>query len=328
MHGGSGKSIRNSLMDRRTLLLTLMTLAYSLGQPHILVLFADDMGYGDVGFTGSPTTQTPNLDRLAGEGVIFTQWYSSSPICSASRAALLTGRLPVRAGVAGETWKACSTFTQGAVGGLPLNETTFGTALQSTGLYRTEMIGKWHLGQQEVFSPVNHGFDHFFGIPFSHDMGCSWWKPECSEPWATMPLPLLNKTTIVEQPVDLSTLDSRYNDHAKDLIRWAGAQTLQGQDQDRREGPKHLLLYYAFQHVHYPMYCVQVDCTELSARGSFGAQVQALDDAVGDLMHVVQDLGMDEEMLVFFTSDNGPWLEQMQEGGTTAYFRGGKYDTW
>ena len=333
--GRKGNWIPTCSMDGRLLVTFAATLAACLGQPslvppHILVLFADDMGYGDVGFTGSPTTQTPNLDRLAEEGVMFTQWYSGAPICSASRAALLTGRLPVRAGVAGETWKACSTFTQGALGGLPSNETTFGSVLQSTGLYRTEMIGKWHLGQRDMFLPVNHGFDHSLGIPFSHDMGCSWWKPNCTEPFATMPLPLLNETTIVEQPVDLSTLDRRYNDHALDLIRWAArAQETQTQGQGQRpEGASRMLLYYAFQHVHYPMYCVEADCTQLSARGSFGAQVQALDASVGELVGLLEDLGMDENTLIFFSSDNGPWLQQLQEAGTTAYFRGGKYDTW
>ena len=185
--------------------------------PNFLILFADDMGYGDLSFNGHPTIHTPNLDKLAYEGMRFTQWYSAFHVCSPSRAAMLTGRLPVRSGMAG-TWSG-GVLSADAVGGLPLNETTFAEALKDVG-YMTKCIGKWHLGQRHEFLPYFQGFDEYFGIPYSVDMGYSVWDSGNQ----IDVLPLIDNTTIIEQPVDLSKLSEKYAQQAIDFISNATAQ--------------------------------------------------------------------------------------------------------
>ena len=142
-------------------------------RPNFLILFADDMGYGDMSGSGHPTISTPNLDRFASEGMRFTTWYSGFHVCTPSRASMLTGRLPVRSGLAGSKWTG-GVLMFDAVGGLPQNETTFASRLRDVG-YSTLAIGKWHLGQQEKFLPTSHGFDEYFGVPYSVDMGNSAW---------------------------------------------------------------------------------------------------------------------------------------------------------
>ena len=154
-----------------------LTVAAASKKPNVVIIFADDMGYADTSHSGNPTIMTPNLDKFAAEGMRFTQWYSAFHVCSPSRAAMLTGRIPVRSGCAGNGWTG-GVFTDDAVGGLPLNETTFAEILGPQG-YATMAIGKWHLGQQAKFLPTAQGFDEYFGIPFSVDMGHSpWYTPE------------------------------------------------------------------------------------------------------------------------------------------------------
>ena len=153
---------------------TVDTERYKGTKPNVLILFADDLGYGDLSDYGHPTTSTPNLDSLANKGVKFTQWYSGFHVCSPSRGSMMTGRLPIRTGTAGEAWFG-GVFNADAVGGLPTNETTIAKALKSAG-YATKAVGKWHLGQQPKFLPIAHGFDEYYGIPYSDDMGPSaWW---------------------------------------------------------------------------------------------------------------------------------------------------------
>ena len=178
--------------------------------PNFLILFADDMGYGDPSYTNHPTISTPNIDKLAFEGIRFTQWYSAFHVCSPSRAAMLTGRLPVRSGMAGP-WTG-GVLSADAVGGLPDNETTFAQILKKVG-YMTKAIGKWHLGQRYKYLPYFRGFDEYFGIPYSVDMGNTPWHPQ-----GTDVLPLIDNTSIIEQPVDLSKLSEKYAQHAIDFI--------------------------------------------------------------------------------------------------------------
>merc|ERR1719295_803579 len=186
--------------------------------PNFVIFFVDDMGYGDVGFTGHPNINTPNIDQLASEGMVLSTWYTGQPVCSPSRAAMLTGRYPVRSGCAGG-WSG-GVFGDAAVGGLPTNETTFAAVLGQAG-YASKMIGKWHLGQREQFQPQNHGFDESFWIPYSVDMGTSAWLPSQVSYYA--PLPLLNGSTVLQQPVDLSTVSSLYIEEATKFIETQAA---------------------------------------------------------------------------------------------------------
>lgn len=280
-------------------------------KPNILIIFADDMGYGDSSYAGHPTILTPNLDKLAAEGTRFTQWYSAFHVCSPSRAAMLTGRLPTRSGCAGNSWTG-GVFSNDAVGGLPENEITFADILGSQG-YASLAIGKWHLGQQPKFLPTSHGFDEYFGIPYSVDMAKSAWDDNAFG--AQVPLPLLHNLTVIEQPVDLNTLDERYAAKAVQFIKRNAAQQ------------KPFLLYFACNHVHVPDYASKSFCNE-SKRGRFGDAIAEMDASIGTLMKGLKESGADEDTLVFFTSDNGPWLIQKLSGGSAGPFFEGKTTTW
>eukprot|EP01064_Diplonema_japonicum_P006686 TRINITY_DN14529_c0_g1_i1.p1 TRINITY_DN14529_c0_g1~~TRINITY_DN14529_c0_g1_i1.p1 ORF type:complete len:560 (+),score=144.72 TRINITY_DN14529_c0_g1_i1:84-1682(+) len=281
-------------------------------RPNFLILFADDMGYGDPSVYGNPTVGTPGIDKLASEGVRFTQWYSGFHVCSPSRASMLTGRLPIRSGCAG-TGPLGGVFRADAVGGLPTNETTFANLLGPAG-YRSLAIGKWHVGQREEYLPTNRGFDEYYGVPYSVDMGISPWRNGKDEP-GERALPLLHNTTIIEQPCDLETLTQRYADKADDFLTKAAA--------DKAS----FFLYLAWSHVHVPNFCSQKHCGT-SRRGRFGDAMAELDDGVSQVMASLQKNGLDENTVVFFSSDNGPWLIQKLEGGSAGPLREGKTTTW
>ncbi|XP_065178310.1 steryl-sulfatase-like [Sycon ciliatum] len=277
--------------------------------PNFVVLFADDMGYGDLSVNGHPTIRTPNIDQLAHGGIRFSQWYSAFHVCSPSRAAMLTGRLPIRSGTTGAGWTG-GVFGASAVGGLPHNETTFAEALKTAG-YATGMVGKWHLGQKPEFLPTNNGFDEYFGLPYSDDMGSSAWSHY--DRGDRPPLPLLHNTTIIEQPTDLGTLTQRYAQYASDYIN--------------RKKDEKFVLYMAFSHVHTPNFVSKEFCNT-SARGKFGDAAAEMDNAVGVIMKALDDAGVRNNTLTFFTSDNGPWLIQKLEGGSAGPFYEGKTTTW
>lgn len=266
------------------------------------------MGYGDMSCTGHPTISTPHLDALASEGTRFTQWYSGFHVCSPSRASMMTGRLPIRSGTAGAYWIG-GVFRADAKGGIPANETTVAELVRRVG-YATLAVGKWHLGQQPQFLPTAHGFDEYFGIPYSVDMGVSAWHSSTDGP-----LPLLHNLTVVEQPVDLNTLETRYVEKASAFIRQHAA------------ARKPFLLYLAFSHVHIPDFVAPSFCNA-SARGRFGDAMEELDSHIGEVMSVVKDSGVDNDTLVFFTSDNGPWLIQLLAGGSAGHFFEGKQTNW
>lgn len=289
----------------------LLAVAAAAAKPNIVVLFADDMGYGDPSFNGNPTVMTPNLDKLAAEGMRFTQWHSAFHICSPSRAAMLTGRLPVRSGCAGDSWMG-GVFKNDALGGLPANETTFADVLGAEG-YASLAIGKWHVGQQEKFLPVAHGFDEYLGIPYSVDMAHSAWMDNAFG--AEVPLPLIHNTQVIEQPTDLSTLDKRYAAKAIEFIK------------KNAEAARPFLLYFASNHVHIPNYAGEAFCN-VSKRGRFGDAMAEMDASFGTVMAGLKDSGVDENTIVFFTSDNGPWLIQYKNGGSAGPFFEGKSSTW
>ncbi|XP_078533629.1 arylsulfatase A-like [Lissotriton helveticus] len=289
-----------------------------LGLPNILLLFADDLGYGDLGCFGHPTSGTPNLDKLANGGLRFTDFYSSCPACSPSRAALLTGRYQTRSGV------YPSVFDPGSIGGLPLKEITIAELLKTRG-YATAMVGKWHLGlgANGTFLPIHQGFDQFLGVPYSHDQGpcqnLTCFPPDtkcfgtCDQD--VVLLPVFQNDKVIQQPVDFTTLVPRYNAFSKQFI----VDTVQQQ--------KPFFLYYASHHTHYPQFASK-EYTGQSLRGPFGDALMELDGSVGGLVATIQQLGVENNTLVFFTSDNGPETMRHSRGGNSGLLKCGKATTY
>jgi arylsulfatase len=241
-------------------------------QPNIVIIYADDLGYGDLSCYGSPIS-TPNLDRLAAEGARFTNFYSASPVCSPSRAALLTGRYPTRVEV--------PVVLGPGDAGLPDSEITMAQVLRGSG-YRTACIGKWHLGSPARFLPTNRGFDEFFGVPYSADMS---------------PCPLIRNTTVMEQAVDVSTLTTRFTQEAVDFI-------------NRSQGSP-FFLYLAHTAPHLPL-APSARFAGKSGLGEYADIVQELDWSTGEVMAALQASGLDSNTLVMFSSDNGPWWQGSQ----------------
>jgi arylsulfatase A len=286
--------------------------------PNFVILFADDLGYGDLGCYGHPTIRTPNLDRMAAEGMRFTQFYCAAPVCTPSRAALMTGRLPIRTGMCSS--KRGVLFPDSA-GGLPAAEITLAQALKA-GRYATACIGKWHLGHLPAYLPTRHGFDYYYGLPYSNDMGKG--RPSRG-------VPLIRNEEIIEDPADLSTLTPRYTAEA---IRFIG---------EHRKSP--FLLYLPYTYPHVPLHAsgqlwrrrpagegtgetpVPQEY-DRSLRGLYGDVVEELDHSVGQILDTLRDTGLSERTLVLFTSDNGPWLTQSLRGGSAGLLRDGKGTTW
>lgn len=271
--------------------------------PNIVILFTDDLGYGDLGSYGHPTIRTPNLDRMAAEGMKFTQFYSASSVCSPSRAALLTGRLPIRSGVT-------DVFFPDAEDGLPENEFTLAEVLKTKD-YATAAIGKWHLGHKAKYLPTNQGFDYYYGIPYSNDMSPlqTDWEGLKDAP----PIPLMQNEKIIEQPAVQSTLTKRYTEESIRFI------------EDHKSEPFFLYLAYTFPHV--PLYASE-SFKGKSSRGLYGDTVEEIDWSLGQIITKLRELDLAENTLVIFTSDNGPWLTKDEEGGSAGLLRGGKGSTW
>jgi len=263
-------------------------------KPNIVLIFADDLGYGDLGCLGHPTIKTPNLDRMALEGMKLTQFYSAASVCTPSRAALLTGRLPVRSGMCSDKRRVL--FPDSA-GGLPESEITIASALKKEG-YATACVGKWHLGHLPEYLPRGRGFDHYFGIPYSNDM---------------KPCPLLRNEEQIEEPADQDTLTERYTDEALRFIR------------ENADAP--FFLYFAHTFPHVPLYASDA-YRDTSRRGLYGDVVEELDWSVGRILDTLRGLGLAQDTLVYFTSDNGPWLICGLRGGSAGLLRGGKGSTW
>lgn len=270
-------------------------------QPNVVVLFADDLGYGDIGPFGHPTINTPELDRMAQEGMTLTQFYVAASVCTPSRAALLTGRLPVRNGMASDERRV---LFPNSPGGLPDEEITIAEALKDEG-YATAAIGKWHLGHLPEHLPTEHGFDHYYGIPYSNDMTTA----EDGAKGA----PLVRNKTVVEHPTNQRTLTRRYTEEALSFI------------EANEEQPFFLYLPYTFPHV--PLHASEA-FRDTSARGLFGDVVEEIDWSVGQILGTLRERGLAENTLVVFTSDNGPWLIMDERGGTSGLLRGGKGSTW
>ncbi len=262
--------------------------------PNVVIIFADDLGYGDLGCYGHPTIATPNLDRMAREGLRFTQFYAAECVCTPSRAALLTGRLPIRNGMCSDTRRV---LFSDSTGGLPDGEITIAEALKTKG-YATACIGKWHLGHLPQFLPTRQGFDSYYGIPYSNDM---------------KPAVLMRDGQAIEDPVDQTTLTSRYTAEALTFIR------------QNRAGPFFLYIPHTFPHV--PLFASEAFKGK-SRRGLYGDVVEELDASVGQVLDALRELKIDDNTFVFFTSDNGPWLIRNQHGGSAGLLRDGKGSTF
>ncbi|MEE8450848.1 MAG: sulfatase [Thermoguttaceae bacterium] len=282
--------------------------------PNVVVIFADDLGYGDLGCFGHPTIDTPNLDRMAAEGQKWTNFYSAAPVCTPSRAALLTGRLPIRSGMCSSKRRV---LFPNSAGGIPAGEVTLAEALKQVG-YATAAIGKWHLGHLPPYLPTNNGFDSYFGIPYSNDMDrladsprgrAAFLHPKV-EYWN---VPLMRDEQIVEQPADQTTITRRYTDEAIKFIR------------TNRAGP--FFCYLAHNLPHVPLFASD-EFLGTSMRGLYGDVIEEIDDGVGRILQTLRDLEIDGNTLVVFTSDNGPWLIFNEHGGSAGLLRDGKGSTW
>jgi arylsulfatase A len=282
--------------------------------PNIVVIFCDDLGYGDLSCFGHPTIKTPNLDRMAAEGVKLTQFYSASPVCTPSRAALMTGRLPIRSGMCSDTRRV---LFPNSGGGIPASEVTMAEALNEAG-YATACVGKWHLGHLPQFLPTNNGFDSYFGIPYSNDMDrvndapkgrASFWDPKI-EYWN---VPLMRNLEIAERPADQTTITKRYTEAAISFI-------------EKNKDDK-FFLYLPHSLPHVPLFRSK-EFEGRSLRGLYGDVIEEIDWSVGQVLETLRRLKLDENTIVWFTSDNGPWLTFNDHGGSAGLLREGKGTTW
>ncbi len=268
-------------------------------RPNVIVIFADDLGYGDLGCYGHPSIKTPNIDRMASEGVRMTQFYAGAAVSTPSRASLLTGRYPVRTGMYGDVYSVLFWDTPG---GLPTDEVTFPQIISEAG-YSTACIGKWHLGKDEPHLPCNFGFDYWFGVPFANNF---------------RPLPLIEDSgdgnrCVLEENADQSLLTGQYTEKIKDYIA------------EHKDRP--FMIYYASHVPHVPLFASE-KFDGKSRRGPYGDVIEELDWSVGEIMKTLKKYGIDDNTMVVFTSDNGPWLSMKHRSGSSGLLRGGKGAAW
>lgn len=289
-------------MDKKTLLLPLLasvTLAAHADNkqtPNIIVIYCDDMGYGDLGITGHPTIQTPNLDKMAIEGLRFTNYYSASPASTASRYGLMTGKYPIRSGF---RW----VLNPDSERGIHPKEYTMAEALKDLG-YKTAMFGKWHLGStRKEYLPMQNGFDEYIGLPYSNDM----------IPPKFQDIAFLCGNDTIKMNPDQSVLTELYTNKAIEFIK--------KNKQDK------FFVYLPYAMPHTPLFPGKKFAGS-SKRGKYGDVVQEIDWAVGEILSALKEEGLTENTIVWFTSDNGPWLTQFQDGGSAGIFRDGKGSTW
>jgi len=258
--------------------------------PNIVYIFTDDLGYGDIGCFGATDIKTPNIDRIAKEGIQFTSFYTASSVCSPSRAALLTGRMPHRMGIHGAFFP--SSFT-----GMPPDEITIAEVLKKKN-YATGIIGKWHLGHHKKFLPLQQGFDSFYGIPYSNDMKS---------------VVYMKDNEVDSFHVDQRLTTKLYTQKAVEFI------------QNKKDQPFFLYLAHSMPHV--PIYASD-EFLGTSQRGLYGDVIQELDWSVGQILNKLEASNLLENTLVVFSSDNGPWLVMEDHGGSSGGLKAGKFYTF
>jgi arylsulfatase A len=296
-------------------------------RPNVVLINCDDLGYGDLGCYGSTLNRTPALDRLAAEGVRFDHFYMASPVCSPSRGALLTGCYPPRIGFG--SFDGMPVLFPGQAVGLAPSEITIARILADAA-YRTHHVGKWHCGDQPDFLPTRHGFDHYFGLPYSNDMGRQVEPPDLRARLEQVaknltdfdvddvldglrnrpPLPLMIDEDVLEQQPDQASLTARF---VSDAVRFM---------RDSVDAP--FFLYLAHIYVHLPIY-VLPRFLAASANGTYGAAVESIDWATAVLLRELDALGVADDTIVIFTSDNG---SRARHGGSNLPLRGAKGTTW
>ena len=272
--------------------------------PNIVLIYVDDMGYGDLSLTGAYGFKTPNLDRMAAEGMFFSQFYAPQAVCSASRAGLLTGSYPNRIGITGALNHTSTT-------GINENEETIATILKKRG-YATAIYGKWHLGHHPQFLPTRHGFDEFYGIPYSNDM----WPFHPAGPDRFPDLPLFENENIVNAavtPEDQEHFTTDFTERAVDFIR------------NNREQP--FFVYLPHPQPHVPLF-VSGKFKGKSRQGLYGDVMMEIDWSVGRINSILDELELAGNTLVIFTSDNGPWLNYGNHAGSAGGLREGKGGTF
>ena len=289
-------------------------------KPNFILIFADDQGYGDLSCFGSKTIRTPNIDRLAHEGRKFTSFMVASPVCTPSRAALLTGCYPKRVGMHQHVLFPASTK------GLSPKEHTLADHLKLQG-YATACFGKWHLGHHPEVLPTSNGFDTYFGIPYSNDMNhpenkgkpkggpdgmdILWVDPESTlTKWKT---PLFEDEKIVELPVDQRTVTRRYTQKAIDFVK------------AHRDKPFFIYLPHTMPHI--PLY-VPDDVRDPNPKNAYINTIEHIDAEVGRLLDVLDELKLTDNTYVIYTTDNGPWLSFKHHGGSAGPLRDGKGTTF
>ncbi|MHC4884316.1 MAG: sulfatase family protein [Planctomycetota bacterium] len=272
-------------------------------KPNIILFNCDDLGYGDLGCYGSTVNRTPALDRMAAEGIRFTDFYMASPVCSPSRGAMMTGCYPPRIsfGEFGGGW----VLFPGQPYGIHADEKTLPQLLKDQG-YSTKLIGKWHCGDQPEFLPTNRGFDEYYGLPYSNDMG-----RQAGRENQMPPLPLIRDDEVIQEQPDQCCLTERYTEEAVKYLR------------EQKDGP--FFLYFAHMYVHVPIF-VPRRFKGQSANGGYGDAVEHIDWTTEVIFDELKRLGIDDNTIVIFTSDNGS--RARDEGGSNAPLRGTKGTTW
>ena len=270
-------------------------------RPNVILILCDDLGYADIGCFGSERHRTPNIDRLADEGTRLTSFYSTSGVCTPSRSSVMTGCYPRRVNMH-QSAKGEWVLFAVARKGLNPTEVTLAEVLREQG-YATACIGKWHLGDQRPFLPTEQGFDCYFGIPYSNDMGARQRK-------GNPPLPLMRDTKVIEAPADQTTLTKRYTEEALAFI------------ERERQGPFFLYLPHTFPHL--PLFASD-EFRGRSGNGKFADAVEEIDWSTGQIIDQLERLGLTDNTLVIFTSDNGA---ARRPGGSNAPLRGYKGSTW
>lgn len=297
-----------------------LTTSHSAERPNVILVYMDDMGWSDIGTQGAVGFETPSLDKLAAEGLRMTEFYSVCSVCSASRAGLMTGCYPSR------VMKSSVLFPDSKTALHP-DETTMADMFAAAG-YQTHMVGKWHLGHQPEVLPTEQGFQSYYGVPYSNDMGCDpamklardatlrgditrenfSQKAKRRSPLA----PLMKDTEVVEVPSDQATLTKRYTEHAVQLIK----------DHGSADGKEPLFLYYAHTMPHKPI-AASSDFTGTTERGLYGDVISEIDWSIGQLTDAIREAGIEKNTLFIFSSDNGPWNDE-----SVVHLRGKKFSNF